>query len=150
SGTGTYGLDAGAPYTELQPGSYVFMDADYHRLRYQTGAEMPFSPSLFVLASVVSANRPGQGTVDAGTKALATNGPPPDHLIGAGPGASYRFAGDEHGIVMLPAGAPPPPLGARLLIGATHCDPTVNLHACLHAVGDRALERWPIRGRYGA
>jgi D-serine deaminase-like pyridoxal phosphate-dependent protein len=149
SGTGTHLRDAAGPYTELQPGSYVFMDADYASVLDEAGAAPPFTPSLFVLATVVSVNRPGQVTVDAGTKALATNGPPPRHLIGVGPGASYRFAGDEHGIIAIPAGQESPRLGARLLIGATHCDPTVNLHASYCAVRDGVAMRWPIRGRYG-
>ena len=149
SGTGTFALDVGGPYTELQVGSYVFMDADYARLDYAPGQALPFTPSLFVLATVVSSNRLGQVTIDAGTKALATNGPLPAVIVGAPAGASYRFAGDEHGIIVLPPGAPAPPLGTRLLIGATHCDPTVNLHAAYWVVKDGAVEKWPIRGRYG-
>jgi D-serine deaminase-like pyridoxal phosphate-dependent protein len=107
------------------------------------------SPSLFVLATIVSVNRPGQVTVDAGTKALATNGPPPCHIIGAPLGATYKFAGDEHGIITIPAGERAPALGTRVLIGATHCDPTVNLHASFHVLQNGAVRTWPIRGRYG-
>lgn len=148
SGTGTYLQDAVGPYNELQAGSYVFMDADYARVVDEAGAGPSFAPSLFVLATVVSVNRPGQVTVDAGTKALATNGPPPCHIRGVGPGATYRFAGDEHGIIGIPASQPAPPLGARLLIGATHCDPTVNLHASYCVIRDGTVNRWPICGRY--
>jgi D-serine deaminase-like pyridoxal phosphate-dependent protein len=150
SGTGTYRQDALGPYNELQAGSYVFMDADYARIVDETGAGPSFLPSLFALATVVSVNRPGQITVDAGTKALATNGPPPCHIIGAGAGASYRFGGDEHGMIDLAPDQPAPPLGARVLIGATHCDPTVNLHASYCVVKDGAAIRWPICGRYGS
>jgi D-serine deaminase-like pyridoxal phosphate-dependent protein len=149
SGTGTYSLDADGPYNELQVGSYVFMDADYARIKDDKGQALSFSPSLFVFATVVSVNRPGQVTVDAGTKALATNGPPPCDLIGAPRGATYKFAGDEHGIITIPAGARPSALGARVLIGATHCDPTVNLHASFHVLKNGAVRKWPIRGRYG-
>jgi Putative serine dehydratase domain len=105
------------------------MDADYGAIRQADGQRLPFAQALFVLATVVSANQPGQITVDAGTKALATNGPMPDCFRGLPDGARYAFGGDEHGIIKLPAGAPPLSLGARVLIGATHCDPTVNLHA---------------------
>jgi D-serine deaminase-like pyridoxal phosphate-dependent protein len=87
-------------------------------------------------------------TVDAGTKALATNGPAPCVLRGVGAGATYRFAGDEHGIINIPPGQPAPALGSRVLIGATHCDLTVNLHASYCAVGEGAAARWPICGRY--
>jgi D-serine deaminase-like pyridoxal phosphate-dependent protein len=150
SGTGTYAQDSAGPYTELQVGSYVFMDSDYARIVDESGAAPAFEPSLFVLSTVVSTNRPGQVTVDAGTKALATNGPPPCHIIGAAPGTTYRFAGDEHGVLTIPPGHEAPQLGARLLIGATHCDPTVNLHARYHVVDGDALRVWPIEARYGA
>jgi D-serine deaminase-like pyridoxal phosphate-dependent protein len=148
SGTGTYLQDAVGPYTELQAGSYLFMDADYARIVDERGAGPAFEPSLFVLASVVSVNRSGEVTVDAGTKALATNGPAPCVVRGAGADATYRFAGDEHGIISIPPGQPAPPLGARVLIGATHCDPTVNLHGSYVVVGEGAAARWPICGRY--
>jgi D-serine deaminase-like pyridoxal phosphate-dependent protein len=148
SGTDTYLQDAVGPYNELQTGSYVFMDADYARIIDEMGAGPSFSPSLFVLATVVSVNRPGQVTVDAGTKALATNGPPPCHIHGVPAGATYRFAGDEHGIIDIPARSPAPPLGARVLIGATHCDPTVNLHASYCVIRDGTTIRWTICGRY--
>ncbi len=150
SGTGAsaFDLDAGC-YTELQVGSYVFMDADYGRLRERDGAPMPYENALFVLATVISINRAGQATVDAGTKALAVNGPPPDLIIGVPDGSSYTFAGDEHGTITLPPSASAPTLGSRVLIDATHCDPTVNLHDGYHvATGDGTLAHWPIVGRY--
>jgi D-serine deaminase-like pyridoxal phosphate-dependent protein len=90
-------------------------------------------------------------TVDAGTKALAVNGPPPVRFIGLPEGASYVFAGDEHGTIRLPTGAPRPAVEARVLIEATHCDPTVNLHSAYHAVHrDGTVTTMPIVGRYGA
>ena len=149
SGTGTYQQDCEGPYNELQVGSYVFMDADYARIVDDEGQGPAFGASLFVLATVVSVNRPGQFTVDAGVKALATNGPPPCKFVGAPAGASYRFAGDEHGVITIPAGQTHPALGDRLLIGATHCDPTVNLHPAYHVVSGSDVSIWPIRGRYG-
>jgi D-serine deaminase-like pyridoxal phosphate-dependent protein len=150
SGTGAHAFDMDGPYTELQVGSYVFMDADYGRVRQDDGSPLPFAPALYVLATVVSANREGQVTVDAGTKALAVNGPPPSWFIGLPPGASYAFSGDEHGAITLPPDAPRPAVGTRVLIGATHCDPTVNLHAAYCAVdANGEVAMMPIIGRYG-
>lgn len=149
SGTGTYLQDASGPYNELQVGSYVFMDSDYARILDEAGTGPAFEPSLFVLGTVVSTNRPGQITVDAGTKALATNGPPPFQMIGAPKGATYRFAGDEHGVMNFPEGENAPALGDRLLLAATHCDPTVNLHGVYHVIDGDKMERWPIGARYG-
>jgi D-serine deaminase-like pyridoxal phosphate-dependent protein len=151
SGTGTHALDMAGPFTELQVGSYVFMDADYGRVRQEDGTALPFAPALYVLATVVSVNRDDQVTVDAGTKALAVNGPPPAHFIGLPAGSRYAFSGDEHGAITLPPGSPRPALGTRVLIGATHCDPTVNLHAGYFAVDPMgAVTSLPIVGRYGA
>src|SRR5205807_1187848 len=64
SGTGTYRQDCEGPYNELQVGSYVFMDSDYGRIIDEGGAAPPFEPSLFVLGTIVSVNRPGEVTVD--------------------------------------------------------------------------------------
>jgi D-serine deaminase-like pyridoxal phosphate-dependent protein len=150
SGTGAFAFDRDGPYTELQAGSYALMDADYGRVRRGEDEDAAFGVALYVLATVVSASQPGQVTIDAGTKAIATNGPPPHVILGAD-GARYRFGGDEHGILELPAGAAQPPIGARLLLSASHCDPTVNLHDAYHVWHPHApLARWPVEGRYTA
>lgn len=147
-GTGTYAIDlADEPFTEIQAGSYVFMDADYARIRNKAGS-LPFECSLFMLTTVTSANVPGQVTVDAGTKSLAVNSPPPHLILGAPAGSSFKFAGDEHGILQIPEGNKAPALGSRILMSVTHCDPTINLFSALQVVthnGD--LKKWPIVGR---
>jgi D-serine deaminase-like pyridoxal phosphate-dependent protein len=150
SGTGASAFDVhGGAYNELQVGSYVFMDADYGRIEELDGARLPYERALFVMATIVSVNRPGQVTVDAGTKALAVNGPMPDRFIGVADRSSYAFAGDEHGTIRLPPDAPQPSVGTRVLLGVTHCDPTANLHPVYHVVrDDGTLEFWPIVGRY--
>src|SRR5439155_12709957 len=57
-GTGTFDIDPlGHVYTEIQPGSYPFMDREYLEVHLGAGRTAPFAPSLFVMASVVSANR---------------------------------------------------------------------------------------------
>lgn len=148
-GTGTHDLDlAQEPFTEIQAGSYVFMDADYARIRSRNGQGLPFECSLYLLTTVTSANRPGQLTVDAGTKSLAVNGPAPHVILGAPEGAHFSFAGDEHGIISLPDTNHAPRLGERLLMSVTHCDPTINLFSVLHAVSQTGeLQTWPIAGR---
>jgi len=149
SGTGTHAQDSVGPYTELQVGSYIFMDADYARIVDETGAGPPFESSLFVMATVVSVNRANEVTVDAGTKSLATNGPVPCKFLGVAERTVYRFAGDEHGVLTFPGGVKRPTLGQRVLLGASHCDPTVNLHAFYHVVEGAAMQIWPIAARYG-
>ncbi len=74
-GTGTVQSDLEVGLlTELQPGSYVFMDAQY-RDALGDDADGAFAASLFVSAQVISANAVPIVTVDAGLKAFATDGP---------------------------------------------------------------------------
>ncbi|HEY4170131.1 MAG TPA: alanine racemase, partial [Reyranella sp.] len=69
SGTGTHYIDAKlGVFTELQVGSYVFMDHDYNVCDLR-GLDRPtFEQALQIDARVVSANTPGMVTVDAGLK----------------------------------------------------------------------------------
>jgi D-serine deaminase-like pyridoxal phosphate-dependent protein len=72
-------------------------------------------------------------------------------MLGVPEGSTYRFGGDEHGMITMPAGAEAPKLGSRVLLLTTHCDPTVNLHAAYHVVGhNNGVETWPVLARYGA
>lgn len=148
-GTGTHDIDlANAPFTEIQAGSYVFMDSDYGCIRRLHGEDLPFEYSLLMLTTVTSTNVAGQVTVDAGTKSLAVNGPAPHLIFGAPEGTTFQFAGDEHGILLLPEGSSAPKPGDRILMSVTHCDPTVNLFSVMHAVTKSGkVERWPVVGR---
>lgn len=149
SGTGTHEFDLEhQPFTEIQAGSYVFMDADYARIGSRSGESLPFECSLFMSATVTSANRPGQVTIDAGTKSLAVNGPAPHLILGVPAGTAFEFAGDEHGLLIFPEGNKTPALGSRLLMSVTHCDPTVNLFGRMHAVSETGeIEQWPVLAR---
>jgi 3-hydroxy-D-aspartate aldolase len=137
--TGTWDIDtAAAELTELQAGSYIFMDLAYQR------EGLDFAPALSVLATVVSANHSEFVTVDAGFKAFATDrGYGPGVLTIAG--AAYRWGGDEFGYVDL-NGAAPPSLGSRIRFQPPHCDPTVNLYDRVFACrGDAVEEVWPLK-----
>jgi len=149
AGTGTFDLDPEARIlTELQVGSYIFMDVDYLRALKDGRNAPPFETALFVATSVVSVNAPGYVTCDAGLKCFATDGPAPEPAAGAPPGSRYEFFGDEHGKLVLPPGAPRPPLGAILECVTPHCDPTVNLHDVYHLVrGDTLVDIWPVDAR---
>jgi len=149
SGTGTHFIDArlGA-FTELQVGSYVFMDHDYNVCDLR-GADRPtFEQALQIDSRVVSANAPGMATVDAGLKAMATEKGPPVILRGAAPGSTTRFMGDEHLAVIAPEGQAAPGLGEQVVLTPPHCDPTVNLYESYHVVkGDTLVEIWPVTAR---
>jgi 3-hydroxy-D-aspartate aldolase len=146
-GTGTHRIDVELGLlNELQTGSYVFMDRQYNECDISGEGTPGFATSLLIDARVVSANAPGLGTIDAGFKAMATDGGPPTVLTGAPAGAPYHFMGDEHGLVLF--GETSPPIGSIVTLAVPHCDPTVNLYDFFHVVrGDTLVDMWPIEGR---
>ncbi len=146
-GTGTHAIDAElGVLTELQVGSYIFMDRQYADCEFSGGGD--FEVALLIDARVISANQVFMATVDAGFKAFSTEAGPPTILAGVEPGSSYRFMGDEHGAVFPPAGRAAPRLGDIVTFGTPHCDPTVNLYDAYHLVrGDTVVDIWPIEGR---
>ena len=147
-GTGTYNIDPEANVlTELQGGSYIFMDKQYHDVAMGDGASFPFETSLFVQMSVVSNNTRNLATTDAGFKSFSTDAEPPKLVSGAPEGVDYFFFGDEQGGILLPDGASLG-LGAALTAMTPHCDPTVNLYDAYHVVrGDVLVDIWPIEAR---
>jgi D-serine deaminase-like pyridoxal phosphate-dependent protein len=147
-GTGSHRLDAATGlFTEIQPGSYLFMDSCYRAISISE-SDNPFLPSLFVAATVVSANQQGRVTVNAGWKAFATDSGKPVALRGAPSGAEFRFMGDEHGAVDF-SGEDAPMLGSTIEFLTSHCDPTVNLYGAFHVVrGNEVIDVWPVRARH--
>jgi 3-hydroxy-D-aspartate aldolase len=148
-GTGSHAIDAElGVFTELQVGSYIFMDRQYGDCALREDQPSPFETSLMVDARVISASHPMLVTVDAGLKAFATEAGPPPILAGAPEGSAYRFMGDEQGAIVPPKGVAPPRLGERVTLGAPHCDPTVNLYDAYHVVRGDTLEAiWPVTAR---
>jgi 3-hydroxy-D-aspartate aldolase len=149
SGTGTHFIDAKlGVFTELQVGSYVFMDHDYNVCDLRGLDKPTFEQALQIDARVVSANTPGMVTVDAGLKAMATEKGPPMILKGAVPGSTTRFMGDEHLAVIAPEGQAAPALAEQVILTPPHCDPTVNLYESYHVVkGDTLVDIWPVTAR---
>ncbi|PXA93205.1 threonine aldolase [Caulobacter sp. D4A] len=150
SGTGSHRIDAELSiFTELQVGSYVFMDDQYLAcdLAGEGAQASPYQRSLVIDARVVSANSPGMVTVDAGFKSMSTDADPPQVVAGAPEGSRYFFMGDEHG-ALVPMSGSPPPLGARVTLAVPHCDPTVNLYDAYHVVeGGTLVAIWPVTAR---
>lgn len=147
SGTGTHWIDGRSGiFTELQPGSFLFLDSCYAAITMSAEGN-PFVPALFVAAGVVTSNRPDRVIVNAGWKAFATDSGKPVPMRGAPAGATYRYMGDEHGAVEFESGTPPQ-LGVVIELLTSHCDPTVNLHAHYQVVrGDEVVDEWPILAR---
>ena len=149
SGTGTHHIDARlGVLTEWQVGSYVFMDRQYAECDLADDKVQAFEYSLFVDARVVSANTTGIATIDAGYKAMATDGGPPVVLSGAPQGSNYIFMGDEHGLIIDPAQKHAWSIGDIVRLAVPHCDPTVNLYDAYHVVSGETLhEIWPVSAR---
>jgi len=146
AGTGTWQheRDSGV-YTEVQPGSYIFMDADYQRNALAPD-QHHFEQSLFVLATVMSAPVRERAIVDAGLKAFAFDSGPPQ--VYGEHGLEYVKASDEHGVLTVSAERDPPVPGDRLWLVPGHCDPTVNLYDWIVGVrGTRVQCLWPVAAR---
>jgi D-serine deaminase-like pyridoxal phosphate-dependent protein len=146
-GTGTHRIDADlGVLTELQVGSYVFMDRQYNACALAEDGGAPFETSLFVDARVISANHASMATIDAGFKALSTDGGLPSVVDGAPASAMFVFMGDEHGALIAPDHTFR--LGDLITLAAPHCDPTVNLYDAYHVVREGTLtDIWPIAAR---
>lgn len=147
AGTGTFRLEAESEvYTELQAGSYIFMDADYARNQDDSGAPVSeFRHSLFVFSTVISRPTADRAILDAGLKAHSVDsGMPRVHGLS---GVEFLRASDEHGKLRVD-----PELalavGDKVMLIPGHCDPTVNLYdvyVCLRRGRVEAI--WPITAR---
>ncbi|TGD97347.1 DSD1 family PLP-dependent enzyme [Methylobacterium nonmethylotrophicum] len=144
AGTGSFEIEgASGIYTEIQAGSYAFMDADYARVRSGDGTA-PFAHALFVLATVISVPGRGRAVCDAGLKAVAVDSGLP--LVHDRPGLAVTGLSDEHGNLSDPDGQLH--LGDQIRLVPGHCDPTCNLHDWYVGVRDgRVACLWPVTAR---
>jgi D-serine deaminase-like pyridoxal phosphate-dependent protein len=147
-GTGCHDHETVADlWTELQCGSYIFMDGSYGAIRDGVGgAGLPFEHALFVWTQVMSRVAPERAILDAGHKAVAIESgmPTPVDL----PGATCLRCADEHGWLALEGESRRLKLGDKLRLIPAHCDPTVNLHDWYVAVrGDLVEAVWPVAAR---
>lgn len=149
SGTGTHHIDLElGTFTELQAGSYVFMDKQYLDCDLTGGGDPPFEVSLAVDARVVSANHSGLVTIDAGFKSLSTDGGVAVVRRGAPETAFFAFMGDEHAALIAPDIGTLLQPGDAVSLTVPHCDPTVNLYDHYHVVADDSLVAiWPVSAR---
>jgi D-serine deaminase-like pyridoxal phosphate-dependent protein len=137
-GTGTTPFTGADPrVTDIQAGSYVFMDTAYERVLGD------FAPALTVLATVVSRHA-GTAVLDCGIKTIASSLGTPRLAAGGG---SVRYVAEEHTVVDLEAGATLD-VGDRVQVVSGHCCETVNLHDRLFLHEDGViLDIWPMMGR---
>jgi len=151
AGTGTFEIEAASGvFTELQAGSYCFMDVDYAKNLDESGAFVSqFRHALFVLGTVMSAPRPGVAVTDVGHKSIAIESGMPG--VWQQPDMKFVSASDEHGKIEFPAEMRGPAIGAKLRLTPSHCDPTVDRHDWYVGIRNNRVEcLWPVAARGGA
>lgn len=145
-GTGSWEFEAASGiWTELQCGSYAFMDADYGRITGAGGRRLDdaWRNALFVLAQVISV-APGRAVVDAGLKAMSGESGVP--VVWDQPGLVCTGLSDEHATIADPTGRLR--LGERIRLVPGHCDPTCNLHDWMVATRGGVVQAlWPVTAR---
>ncbi len=144
-GTGTALFDAASGvYTEIQAGSYAFMDNDYGQLDW--GEAIRFRHSLFVLTTVMSTPTALRAVTDAGLKSLSAESGLP--RVPDAPGVRCQAVYDEHTLLIAEDESARPAWGSRVRLVPGHCDPTFNLHDEVVVLRGRTVEAvWPISAR---
>jgi D-serine deaminase-like pyridoxal phosphate-dependent protein len=139
-GTGTFDLTGSFPgVTEVQAGSYSFMDAKYRQL------ELSFQPALSLLATVISTPEPGLAIIDAGMKAITSDNGLPEVI--APEGVKLLRLNEEHGILQVEERTELR-VGERVELLPSHVCTTVNLHDWYYVMKEGALmDSWRIEGR---
>ncbi|MDE0316792.1 MAG: DSD1 family PLP-dependent enzyme [Candidatus Poribacteria bacterium] len=143
-GTGTFDITGSiSEMTEVQAGSYVFMDSTYRNVQ---GVGEKFDNALSVLATVVSRPEQDRIIVDTGLKVLTKEFGIPQP-IGI-PGLEMTGLSEEHGKMMVSNGDVSLTPGDKLEILPTHCCTNVNLHDRFFGIRDEIVESvWEITAR---
>jgi len=147
--TGTYNIDKDNGLTELEAGSYVFMDTVYFDIggKDDDATYKDFAGALTVLTTVDSKRHPNLATTDYGNKAMAR---PTDRVKGM-PWLEVGNQGAEYGALKWKDGAPELKLGDRVEIYCSNLDMSTNAFDRYYiAQGNQIVDVWPIMGRSGA
>jgi D-serine deaminase-like pyridoxal phosphate-dependent protein len=146
--TGTYNIDHENGLTELEAGSYVFMDTGYFAIggKEDEKAYGDFKGALTVLTTVDSQLHPNLATTDYGNKAITR---PTDQVKGM-PWLQVGTQGAEYGSLTWSGADKGVKLGDRVEIYCTNLDMSTNAFDRYYvARGDQIVDVWPIMGRGG-
>ncbi|KZL26234.1 DSD1 family PLP-dependent enzyme [Pseudovibrio sp. WM33] len=146
AGTGSYPFEAASGvFNELQCGSYLFMDADYRKVKDKDGKHLPaFEHALFLLTSIMSTDIDGQAVCDAGLKAHSIDSGLP--TVFERPDLQSLDYSDEHGVLKDPQNSLK--INDKIKLVPGHCDPTCNLHDWYVGVRDGVVETlWQVTAR---
>ena len=147
--TGTYNIDHEIGLTELEAGSYVFMDTRYFAIGDKSDDTKfsDFGGALTILTTVDSKHHLGQATIDYGNKAGVRT---TDKVKGM-PWVEVGLQGAEYGLLKWKDGDKDLKLGDRVEIYCTVLDDSTNYYDRYYvAQADRIVDVWPIMGRSGA
>ncbi|MGL6259695.1 DSD1 family PLP-dependent enzyme [Vibrio sp. WXL210] len=147
-GTGTFEAHGEQQYTEIQAGSYLFMDASYTAIGDEANEKVnnQFLSALSVLSTVISHPAENRAVIDAGMKSLSIDLGMPKVIKDSS--IIYQCGGDEHGILHLSEASRKLAIGDRVALMPSHCDTTLNNFDVLYGVRDGQLvEQWAIAGR---
>ncbi|HYO82549.1 MAG TPA: alanine racemase [Bryobacteraceae bacterium] len=147
--TGTYNIDKEFGLTELECGSYIFMDSIYRQVGGKTDDRTytDFENSLSVLVTVDSKRHSGQVSTDYGNKAMAR---PTDTVKGM-PWLEVGTQGAEYGLLRWKDGGGEIKVGDRVEIFCSNLDMSTNCYDRYYiARGNDIVDAWPIMGRSGA
>jgi 3-hydroxy-D-aspartate aldolase len=144
-GTGTHDIDPDiGVLTEMQTGTYVFMDVYYKDVVLRRDEPHPFQHSLYVRSTVISAAQRGYVITDAGGKELG-GVHPPEIQDGAPPGATYTLCGDDMGRIVFANPDEHLAVGDVVNVLPPYCFQTVVLNPAYHCIrGDDLVDIWPI------
>ncbi len=148
-GTGTYNMmDQFPGFTDVQVGSYLFMDRQYMVIGGMNNENEfdDFVPSLTVMTTIINTNYPGRLITDSGAKSLTLNRP--TALVIGEPGFSYTARSDEYGTITFEESSRSYKVGDRLEVIIPHCDPVVNLYDVMYGIrNDKVESVLPILAR---
>jgi 3-hydroxy-D-aspartate aldolase len=147
--TGTYNMDHEHGLTELEAGSYVFMDTAYFAIGGKDDSEVynDFKGALTVLTTVDAKLHPNLVTTDYGNKAITR---PTDQVKGM-PWLQVGTQGAEYGSLKWTDADKNVKLGDRVEIYCSNLDMSTNAFDRYYvAKGDQIVDVWPIMGRSGA
>ena len=142
AGTGTYNITGRVDgVTELQCGSYIFMDGDY------VDVFDDFKPALSVLTTVVSRREEDMAVTDLGLKSISVDRGFADVLSPTN--ATVMGHSEEHTKLELKGEeARALKVGDKVSVRPRHGDTTINLHEYFFGVRNGRLEAAiPIPGR---
>jgi D-serine deaminase-like pyridoxal phosphate-dependent protein len=148
-GTGSHLIDfKDKVLTEVQAGSYIFMDEAYLPVDLHSKGERVFGVSLHVVVTIIAHADNGDAITDGGTKSFGIDGPQPRAFVAGREVGRIAWAGDEFGRLKLGENVTSLPVGTRVECTVPHCDPTTNLYDVIHVVrGGTLVDIWPIEGR---